>query len=332
MPISIVPMLAKAGVLPDSDDNYAYEIKWDGIRAITYIRGGMVVLQSRNLLDFTHQYPELQQLAKPMGRASAVLDGEIVAFNEEGVPSFERLQGRMGLTAEKVRQRRRTNAPITYMIFDLLYFDGQNLMELPYLERRRRLEALALNGPCWQTPGYHVGDGPAMLEASRKKRLEGVVAKRIDSHYEPGLRSGAWRKIKNVLRQEFVIGGWLPGEGSRLGQIGSLLVGYYDIVPTQRRVPQRLLFAGKVGTGFTDATLRSLAALLEPLKRAERPFADDPKYRQARFVEPRLVCEVEFTEWTSDGKLRHPSYKGLRPDKNPLEVVREIPTGNEQEK
>jgi bifunctional non-homologous end joining protein LigD len=251
-----------------------------------------------------------------------VLDGEVVAFDEHGRPSFERLQGRMHLTGEVAIGARTRTTPIVYMVFDLLYLDGESLMRLPYTERRERLEELDLNGRSWRTPVYHAGEGQALLDGSAKQGLEGVIAKRLDSPYEPGRRPGTWLKVKNTRSQELVIGGWFPGEGRRRGHIGSLLMGYYDHEGDQ---PQ-LRFAGKVGTGFDANELERLRALLAPLQRETTPFsgARQPG-KGAIFVEPELVAEIEFNEWTRQNILRHPSYKGLREDKDPRDVVLEKP-------
>src|SRR5919106_2205579 len=176
----------------------------------------------------------------------------------EGRPSFQRLQLRMGLTSELSIQRRAPLTPVTFMIFDLLEFDGSSTLERPYAERRALLEKLELDGPNWQTPSYHVGDGQALLDAARERHLEGVVAKRLDSPYRPGRRSGEWIKVRNWRRQEFVIGGFMPGEGGRSGRVGSLLVGYYDSTPEEASDLQRpplLIYAGGVGSGFTDAEI-----------------------------------------------------------------------------
>jgi bifunctional non-homologous end joining protein LigD len=208
---------------------------------------------------------------------------------------------------------------VTYVIFDLLYLDGHSLLEKPYEERRRALDALGLGGPSWQVPAFQRAEGRAFLDASRKQGLEGIVAKRLDSTYQPGRRSRDWLKVKNVRRQEVVIGGWVPGQGRRAGELGALLVGYYEDDGGEAR----LRYAGKVGTGFDAAALRLLAERLEPLRANRSPFTGRRPQKDAVFVEPRLVCEVEFSEWTSSGTLRHPSYQGLRDDKPATDVVRE---------
>jgi bifunctional non-homologous end joining protein LigD len=316
MPEHIVPMMAKLAKLPRDDHRFGFEVKWDGVRSIAYMRPGRIHLESRNLNDITAQYPELRGLTGALGMHEAVLDGEIVAFDPEGRPSFERLQQRMHQTSESLIRRRMKSHPVTYVLFDLLYLDGHSLMEEPYTERRRRLDELELDGDNWQTPGYSVGNGAALLKATAENGLEGLVAKRLDSRYEPGKRGGAWLKIKNKASQELVIGGWVPGEGRRRDRIGALLVGFYE--------DGKLRYAGKVGTGFTEATLRDLAERLEPLERKTSPFSGPAKPpKGAIFVAPELVAELEFTEWTPERMLRHPSFKGLREDKEPEEVVAE---------
>ena len=246
----------------------------------------------------------------------AVLDGEIVAFDDNGRPSFERLQSRMHVTSPNAVRRLMGSTPVVYAIFDVLYLDGHSLMDLPYTERRERLEQLEFGGPAWRVPSVHRDAGKRLLEATASQGLEGVVAKRLDSHYEPGRRTGAWLKIKHVHRQELVIGGWIPGEGRRARRIGALLMGYHR--------DGTFVYAGRVGTGFTEKTLNELLGKLEPLRRDTSPFGSAPKLpREAVFVEPSLVAEIEFREWTNEGVLRAPSFKGLREDKSPREVVLE---------
>jgi bifunctional non-homologous end joining protein LigD len=323
MPQHIVPMLARLSTLPPDDEHWGYEIKWDGVRAVAYVpETGATSIESRNLNDVTRQYPEAAAIGQALTGRSAVLDGEVVAFDEHGRPSFERLQGRMHLTGAAAIDARTRSTPIVYVVFDLLYLDGENLMRLPYTERRARLEALDLNGPSWRTPAYHTGEGAALLEASAAQGLEGIVAKRLDSSYEPGRRGGSWLKVKNTRRQELVIGGWLPGEGRRHGRIGALLMGYYDHEPEE----PELRYVGKVGTGFDARELERLEGLLAPLRRSTSPFAGERQPgKGAMFVDPELVAEVEFNEWTKQNMLRHPSYKGLREDKRPTDVVLEAP-------
>ncbi|MDP1848386.1 MAG: DNA ligase D [Solirubrobacteraceae bacterium] len=310
MPERLVPMLAKASQrgLPPDDERWAYEIKWDGVRALAYSEPGRIRFESRNRNDISAAYPELKALNRALSSHRAILDGEIVAFDEDGRPSFGRLQGRMHIASEAAARRRMKDTPVHYVVFDLLWLDGHSLMDEPYEERRARLMALELQGGHWQTPDHVVSNGAAVLAASLDNGLEGVVAKRLDSPYLPGRRSPCWLKVKNVIREDVVVGGWLPGEGKRRERIGALLIGVPD--------DGRLRYAGRVGTGFTEAELDRLAKVLE--QRDDSPFGGDPKPpRGAVWVQPTRVAEVEFTEWTSDGMMRHPSYKGLREEAPP---------------
>jgi bifunctional non-homologous end joining protein LigD len=317
MPEAIEPMKATLATLPADDEAWGYEIKWDGVRAIAYCEPGHLRLESRTLREITPQYPELGPLLLELEGVPVVLDGELVAFGEDGRPSFQRLQRRIHLGSAAEVKRRMREVPVTYVIFDLLYRDGRSLLELPYEERRAELEHLELNGAAWQTPAYHRGDGAALLAASKAQGLEGIVAKRLRSPYRPGRRSRDWLKVKNVRSQELVIGGWQPGKGRRSGELGALLVGYYD--------GEGLRYAGKVGTGFGDADLKLLRERLEPLAAKRSPFSGGRPPKEAVFVEPELVAEIEFNEWTKAATLRHPSYKGLRADKPATDVVREQP-------
>ena len=317
MPERLVPMMARpSDELPRPERGWSYEVKWDGVRAIAYAQPGRLRLESRNLNEITDAYPEVRGILTDLGMHEAVLDGEIVAFDDNGRPSFERLQSRMHVTSPNAVRRLMGSTPVVYAIFDVLYLDGHSLMDLPYTERRERLEQLELGGPAWRVPSVHRDAGKRLLEATASQGLEGVVAKRLDSHYEPGRRTGAWLKIKHVHRQELVIGGWIPGEGRRARRIGALLMGYHR--------DGTFVYAGRVGTGFTEKTLNELLGKLEPLRRDTSPFGSAPKLpREAVFVEPSLVAEIEFREWTNEGVLRAPSFKGLREDKSPREVVLE---------
>jgi bifunctional non-homologous end joining protein LigD len=321
MPDKLVPMLARPGTLPRDDEHWAFEIKWDGVRAICHSEPGRLRLHSRNLLDITPRYPELGRLNRALSHHRAVLDGEVVALDAQGRPSFGALQRRMHVSADAAVRRLAKETPVTYVIFDLLWLDGHSLMELPYAERRARLHELDLgDGERWRVPDYVAGHGAQVLKATEQQGLEGVIAKRLDSPYEPGRRSTSWLKVKNVARQEVVIGGWVPGDGKRRDRIGALLIGV--------REGDELRHVGRVGTGFTESELDRLAGLLAPLEREGSPFAPGgPKIpRGAVFVEPELVAEVEFREWTEGGQLRAPSYKGLRDDKPAELVVREDAT------
>ena len=317
MPRKLAPMLPTLVKTPPAGDEWGFEVKWDGVRALAYVEGGRARVESRNLLEITAQYPEIADLAEALGAHQAVLDGEIVAFDDAGQPSFERLQQRMGLGSASVVRRRKKEYPAVYLVFDLLFLDGHPTMAMPYTERRSLLGKLIPEGPTWRVPEYHAGDGEALLEASRASGLEGLVAKRLDSVYEPGKRTRTWLKVKNSQRQEFVIGGYTKGEGNRSSTLGALLIGYYDA--------GELRYAGKVGTGLTEALMAKLLPQLRALERQTKPFSDGRPPSGSRYIEPRLVAEVEFTEWTSGGMIRHPSFKGLRVDKEPRDVVREVP-------
>jgi bifunctional non-homologous end joining protein LigD len=315
-PEAVVPMLAKPAPLPADDSEWAVEVKWDGVRAIAYCRPGRLELQTRNLNTVTDSYPEVRRLSRQIGARDAVLDGELVAFDGHGKPSFGRLQQRIHQTSDAVVRRRMKSHPVTYVIFDLLYLDGRNLMEEPYSARRDLLEGLGLEGESWQTPGYSVGHSRELLAAAAERDLEGIVLKRLDSRYAPGKRTGSWLKVKNLGRQEFVIGGWLPGEGRRKATLGALLLGYHD---PEGDSGGELRYAGKVGTGFSDRTLVELLERLGPLERKSNPFGRKGP-RGANYVEPVLVAEVEYRELTGEGMIRHGSFKGLREDKPAAEV------------
>ncbi|MGN6330977.1 MAG: non-homologous end-joining DNA ligase [Motilibacteraceae bacterium] len=310
------PMLATAGQLPPpaQDDRWAFEMKWDGVRAVVHL-GSRLKVMTRNDREVAGTYPELAGLPEALGRR-AVLDGEIVAVNADGRPDFGLLQQRMHV----VRPARRLldSVPVCYLVFDLLALDGEVLTGRPYAERRAALEALDLAGPHWATPPVFLGGGQDAMEVSAQRGLEGVVAKRVDSTYEPGRRSRAWIKVKHQRTQEVVVGGWKPGEGRRGGGLGAPLRGGPG--------PAGLADVGHRGPRITHAAHADVAARLAPLARATSPFdVEVPREhaRAAQWVQPELVGEVVFTEWTRDGRLRHPVWRGWRPDKGPADVVRE---------
>src|SRR5581483_4920480 len=312
-------MKAVTGTIPVDESGWAFEIKWDGMRIITVIRPGRFSLHTSSAIDATGRFPELHALAGELEDHTVVLDGEVVALDANGTPSFGRLQQRMHVAGASEIRRRLDAVPITYVVFDLLHLDGHDVMPLPYTDRRALLFELVADGGCWTVPRHRgAGEGAALYAAAEARGLEGVMAKRVDSPYLPGKRSPAWRKVKTRLRQEFVVGGWQPGEGNRRGRLGSLLLGVYD--------GGVLRYCGKVGTGFDARELDRLDARLRPLEIDTPPFDPPPPRliaRAARWVRPELVVEVEFGEWTSEGILRHSSYLGLRDDKPPTEVVRE---------
>ncbi len=316
LPALVPAMLATPAQRPPEEEGWSYEMKWDGIRAIAYVDGGRVRLLSRNERDVSGSYPEIRGLGEQLGSTQAVLDGELVAFDDGLRPSFARLQQRMGVTSDAQARRLVASYPVVYVIFDLLHLDGRSTLGLPYVERRELLEGLGLSGRSWQTPPTLGEDGAAVLDVTKAQGLEGVVGKRRVSTYQPGRRSPDWLKIKNVRDQEVAIGGWHPGKGRRSDTIGALLVG----IPSAAGLD----YAGKVGTGFSDAVLRQLAAQLAGLVQKECPFVDVPgkDAKDAVWCTPRLVGEVAFTQWTTDGRLRHPSWRGLRPDKDVDDVRR----------
>ncbi len=319
-------LAADAKRLPRGD-GWGYEIKWDGVRAGAVIDRGLRLF-SRRGEEISGRYPELAPLAGAVGGRKMVLDGEIVALDERGKPSFQLLQCRMGVTSPLTIRRRAAETPVTYICFDLLELDGRSTLGLPYERRRELLAELDLNGPNWQSPRHHTGDGAALLEAAHREGLEGVLAKRLDSVYRPGHRGREWIKVRLKLRQDFLIGGWMRGDGGRSGRIGSLLVGVWNLGPAEagdQGESQRLVFAGGVGSGLSDRTIELLGELLEPLRIDRSPFeiGIGPKRPDPVFCEPRLVCSVEFSEWTREDTLRQPSFKGLRDDVDASEVVRE---------
>ncbi len=317
MPELLRPMLATTGALPAKDDGWAYEMKWDGVRAVVYVDGGRARVLTRNDREVSATYPELRAMAESLGGTRVVLDGEIVAFDAEGRPNFGLLQARMHVA--RPTSTLQHDVPVSYLAFDMLYLDGTSLTGQPYSRRRELLSALGLTGPHWMVPPSFPGPGADVFAASKAQGLEGLVIKRLDSVYYPGRRSDCWVKAKHQRTQSCVIGGWKPGEGNREGRIGSLLLGVYDD-------DGLLHYAGHVGTGFSQRTLIELGARLDAIVMPEPAFADTvPREhaRHAKWVLPRLVCEVQFTEWTKDGRLRHPSYQGLRNDIEPGDVRRE---------
>lgn len=330
LPDRLEPMLARMAPLPRTpDDDWAFELKWDGVRVLGFADRGDWRMQSRRLEEVTLRYPELEALAEQLADHRAVLDGEVVALDPEGRPSFQLIQRRMGLTSAAAVNARLRETPVDYMIFDLLHLDGRCVRDLPYVERRELLGSLELEGPRWHTPRHHVGGGADLFEAARRQGLEGVVAKRLDSPYRPGKRTGEWIKSRVWRRQEFVIGGHIPGEGRRTKRVGSLLVGYYDKRASElgKGESQELIFAGGVGSGLNEEQIDFLTRELGKRERPDSPFdrgaPRGPKARLAVFCEPELVCEVVWTEWTDEGTLRQPAFKGMRDDKDPREVVRE---------
>jgi bifunctional non-homologous end joining protein LigD len=307
LPGKVAPMLATPGPVPEGA-GWAYEFKWDGVRAVTSVAGGELRAQSRNDKPLADMYPELGALRDLVDQA-VTLDGEIVALDARSRPDFGLLQQRMHRhhpPAELLQE-----VPVLYYVFDVLHLDGEDLAGRPYTDRRAALADLGLDSAAVKVPPWFVGVAGSTIQATAAQHgLEGVVAKRVASRYEPGKRSRSW--IKTPLRKtiEVVVGGWAPGQGRRAGTLGALLLG----VPS----PEGLRYIGNVGTGFTDAVLADLLGRLTRLARLTSPFAEPVPAefaRHARWVAPELVGEVEYRSVSRDGRLRHPSWRGLRSDK-----------------
>jgi bifunctional non-homologous end joining protein LigD len=315
LPELVAPMLATLGVTPVAA-GWGYEFKWDGVRAITYIdRSGARVL-SRNDRDVTGTYPELRELVRLLGRHQVVLDGEIVALDSAGRPSFAQLQRRMHV--HEPAPSLVAAVPVAYYVFDVLHLDDTPTMPWPYTRRRELLASLRLAGDAVCIPENFVDRDPAEVTAAAAGRgLEGIIAKRLGSPYRPGRRSADWIKTPFSRTQEVIIIGYKPGDGRRAGTIGSLVLAVTEPDGT-------LSFAGGVGTGFTEAMLRQLQQQLSSRTRRTSPVPGIPREhaRGVRWVDPVLVGEVAFRNWTPDGRMRHPSWRGLRPDRDPGDVRR----------
>ncbi|MFZ3452096.1 ATP-dependent DNA ligase [Arthrobacter sp. 7Tela_A1] len=321
---SLKPMLATLGSKADINDDadWAFEMKWDGVRAIAEVTPEGTRLISRNGNDMTVAYPELQELGRSLNGERAVLDGEIVALNKAGRPDFGLLQPRMHLTRARDAEAAAAKTPVQFMLFDLLWLDGNSLLELSWEQRREILEQAVESSDA----GGHIQVPPALdlgmddaVEASKELGLEGVVAKRRSADYSAGIRSRSWIKLKNQFSQEVVIVGWRPGQGSRANKVGSLLVAVPDGTELQ--------YIGRVGSGLSEKDLALVGSRLKKLSRKTAPLDDVPRAdaSDAHWVRPVLVGEVTYAERTGTGKLRHPVWRGLRPDKRPSEVVAEIP-------
>ncbi|MFL6183774.1 MAG: non-homologous end-joining DNA ligase [Actinomycetes bacterium] len=317
-PPTYEPMMAVLTAKPFDDDEWLFEVKWDGHRCLANL-GTSTRLTSRTRRDMTAQFPELIDMHRQLAARNAVVDGEIVALDRDGRPSFERMQDRFHRTPEELA-RNKGRVPVQFLAFDLLWLDGRPLLELPLHERRARLEEVLVETKDIRLSQVVEGAGTAFFDHVKALQLEGIVAKRADSCYRPGVRSADWRKIKALCLQDCVIVGWTPGKGGRAATLGSLLLAVYD--------DGRLRYAGNVGTGFTHAFLADLLDRLQELQ-VPRPlfegFEGTLRPRGARFVRPELVCEVEYLRWTEDNKLRAASFKGLRPDKPPTDARREHP-------
>jgi bifunctional non-homologous end joining protein LigD len=326
MPAHIDPMLALLSArLPHDGTDWAFEYKWDGVRAIAFADGPKSWrIESRNLLDITRRYPELLDLHESLGKRSAILDGEIVALDDLDRPSFPRLQKRMHVNDAAQIARLVKQVPILYVLFDVLYLDGRSLLDRTYSERRQILEELTLAGPSWTVTPSYVNHGQQMLDAATQNKLEGIVAKKLDSTYELGRRSNCWLKIKIVGRQEFVIAGWTRESTGLADRIGTMLIGYYDC-------HGKLHYAGHVGTGLVGSDHPILVRQFEKVARPTNPFVEKlPAARRGgqtiQFLEPRLVAEVEFRRWPDGGLVQQAAFKGIRKDKDARAVVKEVPS------
>lgn len=311
----ISPMLAVAGKLPEGD-GWAYEIKWDGVRVLARIDADGTQLTSRNGIDITDRYPELAELGADLPEQSfpLLLDGEIVAFNDEGTPDFGLLQRRMNLKSPPQIKAAARDVPAHYAIFDAPVIAGENVTSLSYDDRRKLLSKLELDSAHWSVPRSY-DDGGKLLEEMLARGMEGVTAKQRSSKYESGRRTGSWTKVKCKPRQEFVVGGWTPGSGARAHSFGALALGVHDSNSRQ------LHYMGNVGSGFSDAVLGDLAQQLDELERDASPFAESLEGDRMHFVRPQLVVEVEYQALTNDGRLRQPIFKGIRTDKPAAQVV-----------
>lgn len=317
-PPKVSPMLATAGELPVGD-GWVYEVKWDGIRVLAIVGDGGVQLLTRTGNDITHRYPELAGLAEGLDAEDLplVLDGEIVALDEWSRPSFHRLQARMNLNDPQRIEAAQHDVPIDLALFDVLVRGGVPMTDETYTERRAVLEALNFETDCVSVPRSYE-DGQRLLRQMVERGFEGVVAKRADSTYRPGIRSSDWLKVKLKPRQEFVVGGWTLGLGRREGLLGALLLGFHESPGSPD-----LKYVGNVGSGFDDRDLAMLITRLAALERAQSPFDEPIATDGVRFAKPELVVEVEYQEMSPDGRLRHPVFKGLRTDKQADEVVLE---------
>ena len=329
MPAAIYPMLATAINEPFDGADWLFEIKWDGYRAIAFIDDGEVRLVSRNQNDLTPRYPELKDLAKFIKAKTAILDGEVVALDEQGRPSFSLMQQRTGFRPGGRRGATNANVPVLYYAFDLLYLDGYDLRKLPLEERKEKLASLIVGGDSLRYSDHYEQQGKALFEIAREKGLEGILAKKRDSVYQER-RSSEWLKIKIRRRMECVIGGYTEPEGSR-AHFGSIVLGLYD-------KQGRLIHVGQAGSGFTQRSLADIWKLLKKLETKQKPFYGEVEaLRKVSWIRPELVAEIEYAEWTegasggSGPKLRAPVFLGLRDDKDPKDcrLQEQLRTGRE---
>jgi bifunctional non-homologous end joining protein LigD len=303
----ITPQLCTLVAQPPADNSWLHEIKFDGYRILCFIKNKKITLISRNKLDWTKKFPYVATALKQYDLPDVILDGEIIAIDEQKNSNFQLLQNKIALR----------NPDLIYYVFDIIYYDKYDLSQIPLLERKKLLRSLFKKKTIIRYTDHIIGKGPAVLQKACQAQLEGIVSKKIDSPYLQK-RSTNWLKTKCVKRQEFVVGGFTKPKGSRK-YFGSLLIGTYT-------TDKKLKYCGHVGTGFDENTLKMIARLLQQYSSSHNPFTTQPPgIRQISWVKPRLVIEVQFSQWTEDGILRQPSFKGLRIDKTAKEVIMEIP-------
>lgn len=309
LPAHIEPMLAQSGKIPVDPANWAFEFKWDGIRALTYWDGHRLTIQSRNQIDITFRYPELRDIGVHL-KDNAVLDGEIIAMDSTNRPSFTLLQKRMHLTPAKVTGSV-SRVRIYYYIFDLLYLNGRNLMHEPYHQRRRALEDLHIHHAACRIPPSYQGEPKTIQSVVRQFDLEGMIAKKLTSEYVPGVRTDNWIKIKRVKSREFIIGGFKYADNTT-NRIGSLQLGAYD-------EHMNLRYVGSTGSGFSDEDHTFLLSVLEPAKISQSPFTEKPD-EKSNFTKPVYIAQIEYRRWPKNGLIQQSVFKGLRMDKFPADI------------
>jgi bifunctional non-homologous end joining protein LigD len=308
MPVVIQPMLATLVDDPFSNPEWIFETKWDGFRAVCFVKNGSARFVSRNHLDMTHQYPELGDVGKQIDAKEAILDGEIVALDRDGMPRFQLLQPRVGRKKKSDIEALLGKAKIVYFAFDLLYVDGYDLTSCSVVERKAALERILRPASFIKFSEHIISDGEAFFAQIEKFKLEGMMAKRAVSPYVQR-RSADWLKVKTVERSEVVVAGYTAPRGSR-SHFGALVVGLFR--------DKQLHYVAHIGGGFNQRTLEKIYKLMQPLKVKKSAFVDPPKTNElVQWLKPRLVAEVKFSEWTADGRLRHPVFIGLREDKRP---------------
>ena len=324
IPTAIYPMLASIAENPFDDDNWLFEIKWDGYRAVSFIQDGNVRLVSRNQNDLSGRYPELQDLPKFVNAKNAILDGEVVVLDEQGRPSFSLMQQRTGIRQHGRQATPRRDLPIMYFVFDIIYLDGYDLRRVNLDHRKRVLRDFLRDGEIVRYSDDYAGQGLALFNAAKEKGLEGIIAKKRNSCYEER-RSREWLKIKITQTVDCVIGGYTDPEGARQ-YFGALVLGLYND-------KQQLVHVGNAGTGFNQSTLKQMSAVLKELETSKNPFTGPVEPRKVHWVKPVRVAEVKFTEWTHETdegglKLRAPVFMGLREDKNPEDCTLTEQVGN----